>query len=68
VSESDRAAAKPEYQYQYILECPCGLTLEAATEDGIVERSQEHLRDAHPTMADTYERHHILFMARRVRI
>ena len=53
--------------YHYILDCPCGLTLEGVSEDEIVERAFAHLRDAHPTMADTYERHHILFMARRMR-
>jgi hypothetical protein len=66
VSSTDQAAVNPEYQY--ILECPCGLTLEGATEDEIVERSQAHLSEVHPTMADTYERHHILFMARRIRV
>lgn len=55
-----------ERQYVYILDCPCGLTLEGSTEDEIVERSFAHLREAHPGMADGYERHHVLFMARRM--
>ena len=54
-------------QYLYVLDCPCGLTLEGESEDDIVERAFAHLGEAHPTMADTYERHHILFMARRMR-
>lgn len=60
------AASQPEYQY--LLDCPCGITLEGGSEDEIVERSVNHLREAHPTMADTYERHHILFMARKMRV
>jgi hypothetical protein len=64
---SDEPAASPA-QYEYLLECPCGITLEATSEDEIVERSFAHLREVHPAMADTYERHHILFMARRMRV
>ena len=65
MSPTEPSADEP--RYQYILDCPCGLTLEADSEDGIVERSFAHLHEAHPSMADTYERHHILFMARRMR-
>lgn len=55
-----------ERAFVYILDCPCGQTLESGSEDGIVETAQAHLREAHPAMADSYERHHILFMARRM--
>jgi hypothetical protein len=50
-------------QYQYVLHCPCGASLSGDTEDAIVEVSFAHLREAHPDMADEYEREHILFMA-----
>jgi hypothetical protein len=66
VSQNEPARASPP-EYHYLLDCPCGMTLEGGSEDEIVERSFAHLREVHPTMADTYERHHILFMARRMR-
>lgn len=50
----------------YVLDCPCGEILTAADEDGIVAVAQAHLKDAHPDMADHYEREHILFMARQL--
>jgi predicted small metal-binding protein len=56
-------AAKPEFYYR--LQCPCGTSLRGDTEDEIVETSFAHLRDAHPDMADEYEREHILFMAQK---
>ena len=67
MSQNEPAAAS-EPEYQYLLDCPCGITLEGSSEDDIVERSFAHLRELHPTMADTYERHHILFMARKMRV
>jgi hypothetical protein len=51
---------------QFLLECPCGEELYGDTEDDIVETAFAHLREKHPAMADGYERHHVLFMARRV--
>ena len=49
-----------------MLVCPCGTTARPApTEDEIVEVSFAHLREAHPDMADEYEREHILFMAQK---
>lgn len=55
----------PDTEYQ--LRCPCGVVLTGATEDEIVDVSFAHLREAHPNMADEYEREHILFMAIKVR-
>jgi predicted small metal-binding protein len=54
-----------ERQYYWMLQCPCGTSLEADSEDEIVDVSFGHLRENHPDMADTYEREHILFMAQR---
>ena len=54
-------------EYQYVLRCPCGATLNGLTEDEIVDVSFAHLREQHPDMADDYEREHILFMAIKVR-
>jgi predicted small metal-binding protein len=45
------------------LQCPCGETITAETEDELVEKAQEHLREKHPELADHYTREHILFMA-----
>jgi len=58
--------APSQREYHYVLRCPCGQTLTGDTEDDIVERSFEHLRETHPDMADHYEREHILFMALRL--
>ena len=55
-----------ELEFHYVLNCPCGEVLTGLTEDDIVDVSLAHLREAHPDMADTYEREHVLFMARRV--
>ena len=54
-----------ERQYYWVLQCPCGTSLEGSSEDEIVELSFAHLNEKHPDMADTYEREHILFMAQR---
>jgi hypothetical protein len=51
--------------FQYMLSCPCGVRLTGATEDEIVERSFEHLREHHPELATAYEPEHILLMAVR---
>ena len=56
-----------EPEFHYILHCPCGTTLDADTEDAIVDTSFAHLREKHPDMVDHYEREHILFMAVRLR-
>jgi predicted small metal-binding protein len=52
-------------QFTYVLNCPCGTTLDGSSEDEIVQASFAHLRAAHPDMADDYEREHVLAMARR---
>ena len=45
------------------LACPCGEMIRGDDEDDLVEKAFAHLREKHPTMADEYEREHILFMA-----
>jgi hypothetical protein len=61
------SATTPEPQYQWVLQCPCGESLKADSEDEIVDISFAHLREKHPDMADHYEREHILFMALKLR-
>ena len=61
------APAEPSSDYEYVVRCPCGTALTGATEDEIVEVAFAHLREAHPDMADDYEREHILFMAIKLR-
>jgi hypothetical protein len=56
-----------EHRYEYVLQCPCGARLSGETEDDIVEVSKAHLAELHPDLADSYERHHILFMAVKYR-
>lgn len=41
--------------------CPCGEVVEGEDEDDLVEKTQAHLRDAHPDR--TYTREQILFFA-----
>ena len=55
-----------DYEYYWLLRCPCGTALQGDTEDEIVEVAFAHLREKHPDMADDYEREHILFMAQRL--
>ena len=45
------------------LQCPCGELIAGETEDDLVEKAFQHLRDAHPHLADEYTREHVLFMA-----
>ncbi len=66
MSETAGDSTPRELEFHYVLNCPCGEALSGLTEDEIVEISLAHLREAHPDMADTYEREHVLFMARRV--
>jgi hypothetical protein len=66
MSNTGEGATRGELEFHYVLNCPCGEALTGLTEDEIVEVSLTHLREAHPDMADTYEREHVLFMARRV--
>jgi hypothetical protein len=63
---SSTGESQSEVRFHYVLQCPCGATLTALTEDEIVEVSFAHLREQHPDMADHYEREHILFMAQRL--
>jgi hypothetical protein len=63
---SSTGESRSEVRFHYVLQCPCGATLTALTEDEIVEVSFAHLREQHPDMADHYEREHILFMAQRL--
>jgi hypothetical protein len=58
--------APNDIEFHYVLDCPCGTTLNGDTEDEIVEVAFAHLRAEHPDMADQYEREHVLFMARRL--
>lgn len=43
------------------LRCPCGELIRAETEDELVEKAQQHLRDEHE--GREYTRDEILFMA-----
>jgi hypothetical protein len=45
------------------IQCPCGEVVVGEDEDDLVEKTQQHLRDAHPQLAGHYTREQILFMA-----
>jgi hypothetical protein len=63
--KSTLEARASDRRFVWVLRCPCGTVLEGASEDEIVDLSFGHLREAHPDMAETYERDHVLFMAQR---
>lgn len=43
------------------LTCPCGTSIVGTDEDDLVEKTQEHLAEAHPGME--YDREQILMIA-----
>jgi predicted small metal-binding protein len=45
--------------------CPCGATVEADSEDELVEQVQAHVASDHPDLVDTYTRDKILEIAER---
>ena len=45
------------------LQCPCGVTLVAETEDELVELANQHLMEEHPDLAGKYAREQILLLA-----
>lgn len=67
VDDTPARPAPEAFAFEYVLQCPCGTTLRAPTEDDIVEVSFAHLEAAHPDLAPTYGREHVLFMAVRLR-
>ncbi len=67
VDDAPDAPAAEAFEFEYVLQCPCGTTLRALTEDQIVEVSFAHLEAEHPDLAPTYGREHVLFMAVRLR-
>jgi len=54
------------YELHHVLQCPCGTTLTADSEDEIVEAATTHLRAEHPDLAEHYGREHILLTAQRL--
>ena len=46
-----------------VVHCPCGTDLEAETDDELVAKVQEHVRDDHPEMVGEMSREQILEMA-----
>ena len=52
-------------QWIWVLQCPCGATLQGDSEDAIVNVSFDHLHEQHRDMVDIYQREHILFMAQQ---
>jgi predicted small metal-binding protein len=46
--------------------CPCGETVRADTDDELVTNVEAHVRDKHPDMVDTMTREQILGMAQEI--
>ncbi len=45
------------------IDCPCGETIAAETDDALVSATEEHIREKHPDMVGTKSREEILSMA-----
>jgi predicted small metal-binding protein len=43
--------------------CPCGEVIEAETDDELVEKTKQHVRDDHPELVTEYTREKILSIA-----
>jgi predicted small metal-binding protein len=43
--------------------CPCGEVVEAATDDELVDKVQQHVREDHPEQESEYTREKILSLA-----
>jgi len=46
-----------------VINCECGQEVRAETDDALIERVEEHVRDAHPDLAGKMSREDILAMA-----
>jgi predicted small metal-binding protein len=46
-----------------VINCECGQEVRAETDDELVERVEEHVRDAHPDLVGKMSREDILSMA-----
>lgn len=60
MSENNQSPPIPKRQKK-VLDCPCGTRIMGETEDDLVEKAQQHLKDRHPGLE--YSRDEILFMA-----
>ena len=46
-----------------VVHCPCGVNVEAETDDALVENVEQHLSEEHPDLVGSYSREQILEMA-----
>ena len=46
-----------------VVSCPCGKSVEAETDDQLVENVEAHIKTDHPDMVGKYSREQILGMA-----
>ena len=46
-----------------VVNCPCGKTVEAETDDALVENVEAHISADHPDLVGSYSREQILGMA-----
>lgn len=45
------------------IDCPCGYTVRADSDDELIANAEEHMRDKHPEMVGTMSREQLLGMA-----
>ena len=43
-----------------LINCQCGRTIRAETDDGVIRQAEEHMRESHPDLVDTITREQIL--------
>ena len=46
-----------------ILKCECGVTVRGDTDDEVVEKAEDHIRQNHPDVAQTVTREQLLSMS-----
>lgn len=47
----------------YVINCDCGYTVRADTEDELITNAEAHIQDAHPDMVGQVSREQLLEMA-----
>lgn len=54
---------RPRRRTVKAVHCPCGTVIEAETDDELVEKTQQHVREDHPELESEYTREKILSIA-----
>jgi predicted small metal-binding protein len=57
------ASPTPKEATVKAVHCSCGTVIEAETDDELVEKTQQHVREDHPELESEYTREKILSIA-----